>query len=200
MTEKEVAWELESHMRQNGATATSFEIIVASGLNGAMPHATTTDRPIEEGEPIVMDFGARVDGYCSDITRTVCLGQPDEQYEAVWQLVLRAQQAVEGALQPGMTGKEADAIARRVFAEAGYEDEFGHGLGHGVGLAIHEDPRLSPRSDEVTLEPGMVFTVEPGLYLTGWGGVRIEDIVVLRETGAEVLTQAPKVPVLRDAR
>jgi Xaa-Pro aminopeptidase len=200
MTEKEVAWELESHMRQHGATSTSFEIIVGSGPNGAMPHATAGDRRIEEGEPIVMDFGARVDGYCSDITRTVCLGQPDKEYEAVWQLVLQAQRAVEEALQPGMTGKDADAIARRVFAEAGYQDEFGHGLGHGVGLAIHEAPRLSPRSDEVTLEPGMVFTVEPGLYLTGWGGVRIEDIVALGETGAEVLTQAPKVPVLEVIR
>jgi Xaa-Pro aminopeptidase len=197
MAEKEVAWLLESHMRQHGASLTSFDIIVASGLNGAMPHATASDRRIEVGEPIVMDFGAVVDGYCSDITRTVCLGQGDQKYQEIWHLVLQAQRAVEASLCPGMTGKEADAIARRIFAEAGYEDEFGHGLGHGVGLAIHEDPRLSPRSEEVTLEPGMVFTVEPGLYVTGWGGVRIEDIVVLGESGAEVLTQAPKMPVLK---
>jgi Xaa-Pro aminopeptidase len=196
MTEAEVGWTLESYMRQHGASATSFEFIVASGPNGAMPHATTTDRAIGSGEPIVIDFGALVDGYCSDITRTLCVGHANDRYREIWHLVLDAQRAVEAQVRPGMTGRQVDAIARDMFAAAGYLDQFGHGLGHGVGLAIHEDPRLSRLADKVVLEPGMVFTVEPGLYLPGWGGVRIEDIVVLREHGAEVLTKAPKEPVL----
>jgi len=188
MTERQVAWVLESYMRERGASAASFPIIVGSGPNGAMPHATAGDRPLCAGEPIVVDFGAIVDGYCSDITRTVCLGSPDEHYLEVWGLVREVQEQVEAALCPTMSGLEADALARDAFAAAGYGEAFGHGLGHGVGLAIHEDPLLSPRSAEVTLTPGMVFTVEPGLYFPGWGGVRIEDIVVLREEGAEVLT------------
>jgi Xaa-Pro aminopeptidase len=196
MTEAEVSWELERHMRLHGASATSFAPIVGSGPNGAMPHATVSDRVIREGEPIVVDFGAVVDGYCSDITRTICLGRGDAKYERIWQLVLEAQVAVEERLRPGMSGKEADAIARDIFAQAGYPDQFGHGLGHGVGLAIHESPRMSPRSDDVILKPGMVVTVEPGLYLPGWGGVRIEDIVVMRADGAQVLTRAAKEPVL----
>jgi Xaa-Pro aminopeptidase len=196
MTEQEAGWALESHMRQHGASATSFPSIVGSGPNGAMPHATTSDRPIGEGEPIVIDFGAVVDGYCSDITRSVCLGRADDRYRAIWQLVLEAQLAVEEQVRPGMTGKQADAIARDRFVAAGYGESFGHGLGHGVGLAIHEDPRLARLAEDVILEPGMVFTVEPGVYLPGWGGVRIEDIVVMREDGVEVLTQAPKEPVV----
>jgi Xaa-Pro aminopeptidase len=183
-------------MRQHGASATSFSTIVGSGPNGAMPHATTSDRVIGEGEPIVMDFGAVVDGYRSDITRTVCLGRADDRYREIWQLVLKAQLAVEEQLRPGMSGKETDAIARDMFAEAGYGEAFGHGLGHGVGLAIHENPRLSRFLEDVVLEPGMVFTVEPGLYFPGWGGVRIEDIVAMGEDGVEVLTKAPKEMVI----
>ena len=196
MREVDVAWELESYMRQHGATATSFSIIVGSGPNGAMPHATTGERVIGEGEPIVIDFGAVVEGYCSDITRTICLGHADERYMEVWNLVLAAQRTAEEQLRPGMTNKEADALAREVIKQAGYDKEFGHGLGHGVGLAIHESPGISQNAEEVTLEPGMVFTVEPGVYLPGWGGVRIEDIVVMRQGGVEVLTRAPKEPVL----
>jgi Xaa-Pro aminopeptidase len=124
------------------------------------------------------------------------LGQASDRYREIWQLVLDVQLAVEAQLRPGMTGKQADAIARDAFAEAGHPEAFGHGLGHGVGLAIHEDLRLGPRAGEVILEPGMVFTVEPGLYFPGWGGVRIEDIIVLREHGVEVLTKADKAPVL----
>jgi Xaa-Pro aminopeptidase len=161
-----------------------------------MPHATASERVICEGEPIVLDFGALVDGYCSDITRTVCLGKGDERYAEIWGLVLRAQLAVEEQLRPGMTGQQADAIAREVFAGAGCEEQFGHGLGHGVGLAIHEQPRMGRLAGEVILEPGMVVTVEPGLYFSGWGGVRIEDVVLLGEGGIEVLTQAPKEPTL----
>jgi Xaa-Pro aminopeptidase len=196
MTEAEVGWELESHMRQHGASATSFTTIVGSGPNGAMPHATMSDRVIGEGEPIVMDFGAVVDGYCSDITRTVCLGRADDRYREVWQLVLKAQLAVEAQLRPGMGGQEADAIARDIFAEARYGEAFGHGLGHGVGLAIHETPFLGRFSEDTVLEPGMVFTVEPGLYFPGWGGVRIEDIVAMGEDGVEVLTRSPKEMVI----
>ena len=196
MSETDVSWELESYMRLHGASAASFPTIVGSGPNGAMPHATASARLIGEGEPIVMDFGALVDGYCSDITRSLCLGSADERYLEVWQWVLEAQQAVEERLRPGMTGQEADAIARQVFAQAGQEEHFGHGLGHGVGLAIHEDPRMGRLAGDVILQPGMVVTVEPGLYYPGWGGVRIEDIVVIREDGAEVLTQAVKEPVL----
>ena len=196
MTEAEVSWELESYMRLHGASAASFPTIVGSGPNGAMPHATAGDRVIGEGEPIVMDFGALVDGYCSDITRTVCLGRGDARYLEVWGWVLEAQQAVEARLRPGMTGQEADAIAREVFARVGQEERFGHGLGHGVGLAIHEDPRMGRLAEDVILQAGMVVTVEPGLYYPGWGGVRIEDMVVIREDGVEVLTQAAKEPVV----
>jgi Xaa-Pro aminopeptidase len=194
-TERQAAWILERHMREHGASAASFPVIVGSGPNGAMPHATASDRPLREGEPIVIDFGAVVDGYCSDITRTICLGSPDERYEEIWHLVRQVQEEVEAALRPGVSGLEADALARDAFAAAGYGEAFGHGLGHGVGLAIHEDPRLSPRSEEVVLAPGMVFTVEPGLYFPGWGGVRIEDIVVMGEEGVEVVTGAKKEPL-----
>jgi Xaa-Pro aminopeptidase len=196
MTEAQVAWELESYMRQHGASALSFPTIVGSGPNGAMPHATSSERVLQPGEPIVMDFGAVVQGYCSDITRTLCLGEADERYASIWGLVLEAQRAVEERLRPGMSGQEADAIARDLFAEAGHGDRFGHGLGHGVGLAIHEEPRLSRLSPDAILEPGMVFTVEPGLYFPGWGGVRIEDMVVMRGEGVEVLTRAAKEPVV----
>jgi Xaa-Pro aminopeptidase len=194
MTERQAAWTLERHMREHGASAASFPIIVGSGPNGAMPHATAGERALGAGEPIVIDFGAVVDGYCSDITRTICLGTPNGRYLEIWHLVRQVQEEVEAALRPGMSGQEADALARDAFAAAGYGEAFGHGLGHGVGLAIHEDPRLSVRSEEVVLAPGMVFTVEPGLYFPGWGGVRIEDIVVMGEEGVEVVTGAPKAP------
>jgi Xaa-Pro aminopeptidase len=196
MSEVEVAWELESAMRRDGASATSFAIIVGSGPNGAMPHATAGERIVQAGEPIVMDFGALVDGYCSDITRTLCLGRADERYLEIWNLVLQAQRAVEEQIRPGMTGQQADAIARDLFVQAGHGDHFGHGLGHGVGLAIHETPFMNRLAKDVFLKPGMVLTVEPGIYLPGWGGVRIEDMVILREDGAEILTQAPKQPAL----
>ncbi len=191
MTEKEIAWELEVFMRTHGAEKVAFSLIIASGPNGAMPHATASERKIRAGEPIVMDMGCIVEGYNSDMTRTICLGQPDERFEELYKIVLSAQLAAEEAIKPGMTGKEADGIARGVIEEAGYGDRFGHGLGHGVGLAIHEKPTLSTLSDD-ELKPGMVFTVEPGIYIPGWGGIRIEDMVILKEDGTEVLTKAPK--------
>jgi len=191
MTEKEVAWELEAFMRTYGAEKIAFDPIVAASLNGAMPHATPSERAIRPGESLIMDFGCVIDGYHSDMTRTICLGRPDDRFQEVYNLVLSAQLAAEEAIRPGMMGKEADGIARKVIEEAGYGEQFGHGLGHGVGLAIHEKPTLGKTSEDV-LEPGMVFTVEPGIYIPGWGGVRIEDVVVLGEDGPEVLTKAAK--------
>lgn len=193
MTEREVSWELESYMRTHGAEAVSFTIIVGSGPNGSMPHAVTTDRRIEPGESIVMDLGAKVDGYCSDLTRTFCLGTPQSaEYPKVWEIVLAAQQAARDVIRAGMPGNEAHAVAQEVIEKAGYGDKFGHGLGHGVGLEIHEKPRASRLSEDV-LPAGAVITIEPGIYLPGQFGVRIEDMAVVTETGVEVLTRAPKV-------
>jgi Xaa-Pro aminopeptidase len=191
MTEKEVAWELEVFMRTRGAKKLAFDTIVGSGPNGAMPHATVSERVIKAGEPIVMDMGAMVDGYNSDLTRTICAGRADDKFREIYSIVLEAQLAAERNIRPGMTGKQADGIARQVIEQAGYGENYGHGLGHGVGLAVHEKPVVGRLSEDV-LQPGMVFTVEPGIYLPGWGGVRIEDIVVMREDGVEVLTQASK--------
>jgi len=195
MTEKEVAWELESYMRTHGAEAVAFDIIVGSGPNGAMAHATISDRVIQEGEPIVIDLGARVEGYNSDLTRTLFLGQPDERFQELYYLVLDAQMAALTGIKPGMTGREADALARDVIEAAGYGERFGHGLGHSVGLAVHEEPRAS-RTSEAVLRPGNTLTVEPGIYITGWGGVRIEDLVVITEKGVEILSKAGKGPVV----
>ncbi len=191
MTEKQVAWELEMYMRNHGAEGVAFPFIVGAGPNGAKPHAVPLDRPIREGELIVLDTGARVDGYNSDLTRTICLGQPDSKMREIYDIVLRAQLAAEKGAKPGMKGKEIDAIARKVIADAGYAQAFGHGLGHGVGLAVHEKPGAGARSDDV-MQPGMVCTIEPGIYLSGWGGVRIEDMVLFTERGVQVLTRARK--------
>lgn len=191
MTEREVSWELEVYMRSHGAEKLSFTTIVGSGPNGAMSHAVTSDRPIQVGDPVVIDMGCVVDGYCSDLTRSFCLGKADDHYQAVWKCVLQAQLAAEGAIRAGLPGVEADAVARRLIYGAGYEGKFGHGLGHGVGLAIHEGPRASMTSKD-TLEPGMIVTVEPGIYEPGWGGVRIEDMVVVTEDGCRVLTGVEK--------
>jgi Xaa-Pro aminopeptidase len=197
MTERQAAWEIEKYMREHGASKVAFDLIVAAGPNGALPHARPGDREIGEGEPVVVDIGALVDGYASDMTRTFCLGQPSAKYLEVWQIVLRAQEAAEEAIRAGMGGREADAIARDVIAGAGYGDYFGHGLGHGVGLAVHEAPRAGRLSDDV-LQAGMTLTVEPGIYLPGEFGVRIEDLVVIRDDGVDVLTQTPKQPVRKE--
>ncbi len=197
MTERDLAWLLERTLRERGVEAVAFEIIVAGGPNGARPHAQADTEPLPAGQPIVIDMGARVDGYCSDLTRTICLGEPADPgtFWAVYNTVRAAQQAALERIRPGMNGIEADAIAREVISNAGYGEAFGHGLGHGVGLAIHEGPRLN-RFSEDRLEPGMVVTIEPGVYLSGWGGVRIEDLTVVREDGLEVLSQAPKDPII----
>ncbi len=191
MTEKEVAWRMEVAMREFGSDNISFDTIVAAGPNGAMAHHRPSDKVIQAGEPIVIDMGAQVGGYCSDITRTVVVGEPDEMFHKIYGIVLGAQLTAINTVRPGLTGEECDALSRDVIAEAGYGDNFGHSLGHGVGLAVHENPRVGPRSPD-TLKPDMVFTVEPGIYLTGWGGVRIEDIVILGEDGATPLSKAGK--------
>ena len=191
MTEREVAWRMESAMRDSGSDGVSFETIVASGPNGAMAHHRPSDRRIQAGEPIVIDMGARIGGYCSDITRTVLVGEPDETFRKIYDIVLGAQLTAIHTVRPGMTGEECDNLSRDIISEAGYGENFGHSLGHGVGLAVHENPRVSPKSAD-ELQPGMVFTVEPGIYLSGWGGVRIEDIVVLGEEGATPISKASK--------
>lgn len=195
VTERDVAWQLEVYMRTHGAEGLSFNTIVGSGLNSALPHATLSDRPIAAGDPVVVDMGALYEGYHSDLTRSFCLGHADDAYLAMWHKVLEAQLAVEQALRPGLSGFEADKIARDIIHGAGYEGKFGHGLGHSVGLAIHENPRASSLSQEV-LSAGVVLTVEPGIYLPESGGVRIEDMVQITADGCEVLTACPKHPVV----
>ena len=190
-TEREVAWELERAMRERGADSVAFEIIVAAGPNGALPHHSPGDTVIANGQPVVIDMGARYHGYCADLTRTILLGEPDERFRRVYGMVLSAQMAAEEGARAGMTGTEVDAIARDIIAEAGHADHFGHSLGHGVGLAIHELPRVGSNSSDL-LEEGMVFTIEPGVYLPDWGGVRIEDMVVLENGLARVISKAPK--------
>ena len=191
MTEKEVAWRMEVAMRENGADGLSFDTIVAAGPNGAMAHHSPSETVIQTGQPIVIDMGAKVGGYCSDITRTVVVGEPDDTFRKIYDIVLGAQLTAINTVKAGMTGEECDGLSRSVIDEAGYGDNFGHSLGHGVGLQVHENPRVGPRSPD-TLKPEMVFTVEPGIYVTGWGGVRIEDIVVLKEEGATPLSKASK--------
>lgn len=195
-TELQVAWELEKAMRERGAEGVAFEITVASGPNAALPHAKATDRVIQTGEPIVIDMGARVEGYHSDLTRTFCLGgNPDQrrQFQTIYDIVLKAQLEAAKALRPGPTGVEIHNMAHKVIEDAGYGDYFGHGLGHGVGLEVHELPSLGRRTPDPTpLAPGMVVTLEPGIYLPDWGGVRIEDIALITETGCRILTRAEK--------
>lgn len=197
VTEREAAWFIESYVRTHGGEAMAFDSIIAAGTNGAMAHARPSDRPIGRREPIVIDIGARVEGYNADLTRTLWIGTPTEQFQSLYGLVLEAQLAAENGIRAGMPAKEADALARSIIEAAGYAEQFGHSLGHGVGLAIHEEPRVSWLSDAV-LEPGNVCTVEPGVYLPDWGGIRIEDIVVVEAGGARVLTRAPKEPWLAD--
>jgi len=191
VSEKAVAFELEMFMRSNGASGTSFETIVASGERSALPHGVASDKPIAPGEFVTLDFGAYYKGYCSDITRTVVVGKASDKQKEIYSIVLEAQQHALEHLRPGMTGKEGDALTRDIIASYGYGEYFGHGTGHGIGLEIHESPRLSMTGDFV-LSPGMVVTVEPGIYLPGFGGVRIEDDVVVTGEGIRILTKAPK--------
>jgi len=191
MSEREVAWEIEKFMREQGSQAVPFDIIVASGRNSALPHARPSQRAIHSGEPVMIDIGARYEAYSSDLSRTICLGSPDANFNKVYDTVLGAQLAAMAAFQEGMNGGQVDHLARTVIEEAGYGKAFGHGLGHGIGLAPHELPCLNPSSAD-QLADGMVFTIEPGIYLAGWGGVRIEDTMVMEGGKIRVLSQAPK--------
>ena len=191
MSEKEVAWEIEKFLRENGSEPIPFDIIVASGPNSALPHAKPSSHTIQSGEPIIIDIGGRVGGYSSDLSRTICLGTADDTFNKVYDTVLKAQLRAIAAIKKGMTGGEVDDVARMVIKQAGYGEAFGHGLGHGIGLAPHEQPRLGPNSSE-PLAAGMVFTIEPGIYLTGWGGARIEDVLVMEEGKIRVISKARK--------
>jgi Xaa-Pro aminopeptidase len=192
-TEREVAFALEMAMRRRGADRVAFDSIVAAAEHGALPHATPRDVPIPRDVLVTIDWGAQHEGYCSDCTRTFATGEGiGAEARAVYALVQQAQQAALDAVRPGPTGKELDAVAREIIDAAGHEEHFGHGLGHGVGLAVHEGPRLSRRGGDAVVVAGNVVTVEPGVYLPGRLGVRIEDLVVVTREGRDVLSTLPK--------
>ncbi len=191
MTEKELAWAIQRYAIEHGADSLSFDTIVAGGPWGALPHARPRDVPLEAGQGVVIDMGVKVDGYCSDLTRTIFLGEPDAQFRKIYDIVLTAQTMAEERIEAGMPGKMGHEIAHQVIREAGYGDAFGHGLGHGVGLDIHEDPRLAPAYEGEILD-GHVVTVEPGIYLPGWGGIRIEDQCVMENGRLRVISSARK--------
>lgn len=190
MTEREAALTLDFYMRRNGAEDISFDTIALTGAHTSMPHGVPDDREIRSGDFVLMDFGAVVDGYHSDMTRTVCVGEPTEEMREIYHIVRTAQEAALAAARPGITGKELDACARDIISAAGYGEAFGHSLGHGVGMEIHEFPVASAHRETV-LEPGNVVTIEPGIYLPGKFGVRIEDFVCVTEDGCENLTSVP---------
>ncbi|MEQ2526142.1 aminopeptidase P family protein [Robertmurraya yapensis] len=191
ISELDVSNELEFFMRKAGATSSSFDIIVASGQRSALPHGVASDKIIEKGDFITLDYGAYYNGYVSDITRTLAVGEPDPKLKEIYQIVYEAQLRGVNGIKPGMSGKEADALTRDYISEKGYGEYFGHSTGHGIGLEVHEGPALSFRS-ELKLEPGMVVTVEPGIYIPGLGGVRIEDDTVITKDGNETLTHSTK--------
>lgn len=193
-TEKAVAWDLEKALRDLGSETIPFEIIVAAGANAALPHHRPSDHAIGEGEPIVIDMGATSGGYGSDLSRTLCLGTPDDTFREVYSTVLAAQQTAIDGIEAGITGQAADALAREVIEKAGHGAAFGHSLGHGVGMVTHEAPTLGPNADGV-LEDGAVFSIEPGIYLSGWGGVRIEDLAVMEKGRPRLLSKAAKLDI-----
>lgn len=191
VSERDVALELEYFMRKNGAEKLAFDIIPASGPRGSLPHAEATGRILQDGDFITLDFGCVYEGYCSDITRTVGIGGITDKQREIYKIVLDAQQAAVAACRAGISGRELDAVARDIIAGAGYGDNFGHSLGHGVGREVHELPRCSPTA-EGALAENMVVTIEPGIYIPNWGGVRIEDTVVVQPDGCERLTKSTK--------
>lgn len=191
MTENEVNNEMEMFMRRKGATCSSFDTIVASGYRGALPHGVASNKVIEEGDMITLDFGALYEGYVSDVTRTFAIGEPKEEMKKIYNIVLEAQLSALEQIKPGMTGKEADTIARDVIKSYGYGEQFGHSLGHGIGLEVHEGPALSQKSD-IVLEENMCITLEPGIYVEGLGGVRIEDDVLVTKNGLQRFTKSSK--------
>jgi Xaa-Pro aminopeptidase len=191
ITELDIAAELEYKMKKLGASGASFETIVASGLRSSMPHGIASEKRLELGDAITMDFGALYNQYCSDITRTVFLGQPKKELSDIYKIVLNAQITSENGAVRGKTGREVDRIARDIIYKNGFEGKFGHGLGHGVGLEIHESPRLSMGGDRI-LENNMAVTIEPGIYVEGLGGVRIEDTIIIMDDSPIVLTKSNK--------
>jgi len=191
MKEQDIAFELEFFMRREGAAKLSFDTIVASGLRGAMPHGTASEKVLMAGELITFDFGCEYKGYMSDLTRTVSLGQPDQEQEKIYAVVLQAQEAGLHFLKAGVKAGEVDKVVREVIGRHGYLEYFRHSTGHGVGLNVHEAPRLS-KNNATVLQAGMIVTVEPGIYIPGWGGIRIEDMAVVLEQGCRRLTRAPK--------
>jgi len=191
VTEREIALELDRLMLEKGAEGISFDTIALAGENTSMPHGVPSDKKVKKGEFVLMDFGAVYNGYHSDMTRTVCVGTPDEEMEKIYNIVLTAQEKAIAAAKAGISGKELDGIARRHICDAGYGEYFGHSLGHGVGLEIHEQPNAAP-SYEKNLEKGTVITIEPGIYIAGKFGVRIEDFVILTENGCINLTKSAK--------
>lgn len=188
-TEREVAWRLHEEMVKRGAEGPAFPTIVAAGENAARPHHEPGGRPIQPGEPIVIDMGARFEGYCADLTRTVWVDAPDDRLTELYPIVEGAVETVFEHLHPGVTGKDLDSFARDHISDAGHGDAFSHGLGHGVGLRVHEAPSASKRSED-TLQPGHLLTIEPGVYYPEWGGIRIEDVVLVTDDGFEILTAA----------
>lgn len=198
VSERDVANELEFFMRKQGATSSSFDIIVASGVRSALPHGVASEKKIQKGELVTLDFGAYYKGYCSDITRTIAVGDVSEKLKDIYETVLQAQLCGMNGIKAGMTGKEADALTRDYISSKGYGQYFGHSTGHGIGLEIHEGPTLSLRSNLV-LKEGMVVTVEPGIYIAGIGGTRIEDDIIIRANGNEALTKSPKEFIVVDA-
>lgn len=191
ITEKQAAWEIEKSLREGGSDGIAFDVIVASGPNSALPHARPTERVIRPGEPVIIDMGAKLDGYCSDFSRTLCFEKATQTLIEIYNIVLKAQLTAIGEIRTGMKAGEVDRLAREVIEQGGHGDAFGHGLGHGIGLETHESPALGPASPDL-LADGMVFTVEPAIYLPGWGGVRIEDMVSLKEGKVRVLTRTEK--------
>ncbi|MDK2918451.1 MAG: Xaa-Pro aminopeptidase [Candidatus Petromonas sp.] len=191
ITEWEVSLELEGFMKKSGATGTSFESIVASGKRSSLPHGVASQKVIEKGDFVTLDFGCVYDGYCSDMTRTIVIGKASDKQKEIYEIVLEAQESALKYIKSGIKGFEADKIAREIINDEGYGEYFGHGLGHGVGLEVHEAPRLSPIGKD-TLETNMVVTDEPGIYIHDFGGVRIEDLVVVTKDGCKVLSKSPK--------
>lgn len=191
VTEREIAFELEFFMRKNGASGLSFETIAASGERSAMPHGVATDRRLRRGDLLTLDFGCVLDGYCSDMTRTVGIGELSERARELYEVTLRAQKTAIAAVKSGAELSAVDAAARNVIADAGFGEYFSHALGHSVGIEIHENPCFSPRSTG-NAERGNVITVEPGIYIEGFGGVRIEDLVAVTDEGCEILSKSPK--------
>jgi Xaa-Pro aminopeptidase len=191
ISERDLAWRIDLALRECGSDGPAFETIVASGPHAARPHHQPTDREIQAGEPIVIDMGAFVDGYCGDLTRTIVVGEAPALFTDRYNTVLAAQQTALAGIRAGLTGGETDNLAREALTASGFGEQFLHWIGHGVGLVVHEGPLLSPDSEEV-VQPGHVITVEPGIYFEGWGGIRIEDMGVVRDKGLEVLSNAPK--------